>query len=71
MILDACMLSDNIMDYFFVAQGKTSIPGVDDGEECTLTDVRNQAISNKLVSSLKFQELHETSMMMDLRYSVI
>ena len=28
------------MDYFFVAQGKTSIPGVDDGEELELTDVR-------------------------------
>lgn len=34
-----CMLSDNIMDYFFVAQGKTTIPGVDDGEECELADV--------------------------------
>jgi hypothetical protein len=28
------------MDYVFVSQGKTTIPGVDDGEECTLTDVR-------------------------------
>lgn len=27
------------MDYYFVAQGKTSIPGVDDGEELELTDV--------------------------------
>lgn len=34
------MLSDNIMDYYVVAQGKTSIPGVDDGEELELTDVR-------------------------------
>lgn len=34
------MLSNNIMDYHVVAQGKTSIPGVDDGEECELTDVR-------------------------------
>jgi myosin heavy chain 6/7 len=34
------MLSNNIMDYYFVAQGKTSIPGVDDGEELELTDVR-------------------------------
>jgi hypothetical protein len=29
------------MDYQIVSQGKTSIPGVDDGEELTLTDVRN------------------------------
>jgi hypothetical protein len=34
------MLSNNIMDYYFVAQGKTTIPNVDDGEELTLTDVR-------------------------------
>lgn len=36
-----CNLSGNIMDYHNVAQGKTTIPGVDDGEECELTDVRN------------------------------
>jgi hypothetical protein len=33
------MLSNNIMDYHIVSQGKTSIPGLDDGEECELTDV--------------------------------
>ena len=39
--LDKCMLSNKIMDYYIVSQGKTSIPGVDDGEEMTLTDVRS------------------------------
>jgi hypothetical protein len=29
------------MDYHVVSQGKTTIPGVDDGEEMTLTDVRH------------------------------
>lgn len=38
--VEFCMLSNNIMDYYFVAQGKTTIPNVDDGEELTLTDVR-------------------------------
>ncbi|XP_076765692.1 myosin heavy chain isoform X32 [Xylocopa sonorina] len=33
-----CCLSDNIQDYYFVSQGKTTIPNVDDGEECVLTD---------------------------------
>ncbi|CAG9773969.1 unnamed protein product [Ceutorhynchus assimilis] len=33
-----CLLSNNIMDYNFVSQGKTKIPSVDDAEECTLTD---------------------------------
>ncbi|KAK9752704.1 Myosin head (motor domain) [Popillia japonica] len=33
-----CLLSNNITDYYYVAQGKTTIPNVDDGEECTLTD---------------------------------
>lgn len=35
-----CNLSDNVNDYHIIAQGKTSIPGVDDGEEMGLTDVR-------------------------------
>jgi hypothetical protein len=38
--LDHCLLSNNILDYHVVAQGKTSIPGVNDGEELELTDVR-------------------------------
>ncbi|CAK1554519.1 unnamed protein product [Leptosia nina] len=33
-----CLLSNDIMDYNIVAQGKTVIPGVDDGEEMKLTD---------------------------------
>ncbi|XP_046620898.1 myosin heavy chain, muscle isoform X6 [Neodiprion virginianus] len=33
-----CFLSDNIYDYYNVSQGKISIPGMDDGEECQLTD---------------------------------
>lgn len=37
--LEFCMLSDNVKDYYVVSQGKTSIPGVDDAEECELTDV--------------------------------
>ncbi|XP_050298489.1 myosin heavy chain, muscle isoform X30 [Anthonomus grandis grandis] len=37
-VKDMCLLSNNIMDYNFVAQGKTTIPNVDDGEECRLTD---------------------------------
>lgn len=42
------MLSNNILDYMVIAQGKTSIAGVDDGEEFELTDVRH---SNWLVLS--------------------
>lgn len=34
-----CLLSDNVYDYNIVSQGKTTIPNVDDGEECILTDV--------------------------------
>lgn len=34
-----CLLSNDIMDYHIVAQGKTVIAGVDDGEEMKLTDV--------------------------------
>ncbi|XP_018057341.1 PREDICTED: myosin heavy chain, muscle isoform X24 [Atta colombica] len=35
---DICLLSNNIHDYVNVSQGKTTIPNVDDGEECLLTD---------------------------------
>ncbi|XP_076671840.1 myosin heavy chain isoform X36 [Andrena cerasifolii] len=35
---DMCFLSNNIYDYYNVSQGKITIPNVDDGEECVLTD---------------------------------
>lgn len=41
--IDLCILSNNIMDYYVVSQGKTTIPGVDDGEEFQMTDVRRCA----------------------------
>lgn len=34
-----CFLSNDIHDYYNVAQGKITIPNVDDGEELSLTDV--------------------------------
>ncbi|KAG5864672.1 hypothetical protein JTB14_025102 [Gonioctena quinquepunctata] len=37
-VKDKCLLSNNINDYYFVAQGKTTIPGVDDSEEMRITD---------------------------------
>ncbi|KAK7592959.1 hypothetical protein V9T40_007711 [Parthenolecanium corni] len=39
-VKEMCFLSDNIHDYNYIAQGKTTIPNVDDGEELQLTDVR-------------------------------
>ncbi|XP_018304670.1 myosin heavy chain, muscle isoform X25 [Mycetomoellerius zeteki] len=35
---DICLLSNNIYEYVNVSQGKITIPNVDDGEECLLTD---------------------------------
>lgn len=34
-----CNLSNDIYEYHYVSQGKTTIPHVDDGEELQLTDV--------------------------------
>lgn len=34
-----CMLSNNIYDYVNVSQGKITVPGMDDGEECQAMDV--------------------------------
>lgn len=38
-IIEKLLLSNDIHDYFFVSQGKTDIPNVDDAEEMRLTDV--------------------------------
>lgn len=54
-----CNLSGNIMDYHNVSQGKTTIPGVDDGEESTLTDVRFKIRTQTL--NLNFHRLSEKS----------
>ncbi|XP_021952513.2 myosin heavy chain, muscle isoform X2 [Folsomia candida] len=35
---ELCLLSNNILDYHYVSQGKTTIPGVDDSEEMLATD---------------------------------
>ena len=39
-----CALSNNISDYYYVSQGKTTIPNVDDGEECQMTDVSDSVL---------------------------
>lgn len=39
LLIAMCLLSNDIMDYYIVSQGKTVIPGLDDGEEGVLTDV--------------------------------
>lgn len=38
-LAEKLLLSNNVNDYHFVSQGKTSIPGLDDGEEFLVTDV--------------------------------
>lgn len=38
-IPETCLLSNDIHDYHYVSQGKTEIPGVDDGGEFKDTDV--------------------------------
>uniref|UniRef100_A0A1S4H334 Uncharacterized protein n=2 Tax=gambiae species complex TaxID=44542 RepID=A0A1S4H334_ANOGA len=35
---EKCFLSNDVYDYMIIAQGKTTIPNVDDGEEMGLTD---------------------------------
>lgn len=39
-----CHLSNDIHDYFYVSQGKTEIPGVDDGAEFRDTDVSHSCV---------------------------
>lgn len=49
---ELCLLSNNITDYYFVAQGKTTIPSVDDGEEMQITDVSLRNGSTDAISHL-------------------
>ncbi|KPI99350.1 Myosin heavy chain, muscle [Papilio xuthus] len=46
---DMCLLSNDVYDYHIVSQGKTTIPNVDDGEECLLTDVTICLLSNNIM----------------------
>ena len=39
-----CALSNNINDYYYVSQGKTTFPNVDDGEEYQMTDVSDSVM---------------------------
>lgn len=40
-----CCLSNDIYEYHYVSQGKTTIPNVDDAEEMLATDVRASQVS--------------------------
>lgn len=55
--LESCLLSNNIMDYHIVSQGKTTIPNVDDGEEFTLTDVRHRPSWQKKSLSIPYEKI--------------
>lgn len=48
---DMCILSNDIYEYHYVSQGKTTIPNVDDGEELQLTDVSESV--NPVVTAQK------------------
>ncbi|PSN34122.1 Myosin heavy chain [Blattella germanica] len=45
---EMCNLSDDIYEYYYISQGKTSIPNVDDGEELQLTDVKICLLSDNI-----------------------
>ena len=71
---EMCLLSNNIRDYYFVAQGKTTIPGLDDGEELLVTDVSacfyvvGSRIANKpLVFSIRAHQFWTNSANRPLR----
>lgn len=50
--LEMCLLNKDIMYYVYIAQGKTTIPGVDDAEELRLTDVSGGQARARLVDLL-------------------
>ncbi|OAD59363.1 Myosin heavy chain, muscle [Eufriesea mexicana] len=50
---EMCCLTNNINDYYFVSQGKTTIPNVDDGEECEMLLLSNNVHDYYFVSQGK------------------
>lgn len=38
-MIEMCLLSNRIGDYFYISQGKTRIPGVNDSTDMEETDV--------------------------------
>ncbi|CAH1709104.1 unnamed protein product [Aphis gossypii] len=48
-------LSNRISDYYYISQGKTRIPGVNDGEEFQITDVSaTQRVLRNLILCFKY-----------------
>jgi hypothetical protein len=54
---EICSLSNNINDYYYVSQGKTTIPNLDDGEEGMLTDVSGSVRQQRESRSLEVETL--------------
>lgn len=54
LLTEMCFLMEDIHHYYNVAQGKITIPGVDDAEENLLTDVSNVAAPKKINSNSLF-----------------
>lgn len=57
--VEMCLLSNNIHDYHFVSQGKTTIPGLDDGEELLVTDVSAMTEQDQLIK-LEIKKINYT-----------
>ncbi|XP_026689240.1 myosin heavy chain, muscle-like isoform X2 [Diaphorina citri] len=66
-VKEMCMLSNRIEEYYFISQGKTRIPGVNDGSEFELTDV---SIVDRLISSLEIPLILLLSLEMPLILSI-
>lgn len=54
------------MDYHIVSQGKTSIPGLDDGEELQATEVRH--ISTPMHNELFISQLFVKTLFIRLKF---
>lgn len=55
-------LSNRISDYIYVSQGKTRIPGVNDGEEFQITDVSDR------IGAFNFHDLLKYSVQLGIFY---
>lgn len=76
---EQCLLSNDIYDYNNVAQGKITIPNVDDGAECLATDVSVSIWNQKKMWSSSdvfvhfcyfFDEIHQIISVRNSRYDI-
>ena len=55
---EKCLLSDNILDYWYVSQGKLTVPSIDDKEDMMFADEAFDILGFTSVSSRRIMAVY-------------